>query len=329
METFWRSALDEGEARELRAFLERAPDAHFSQDPAFARIAVAGKRRAAQFFLARERGALVGAAVVLRPRAIGPILAPLASIERGPVCADPSMLARVLPALAKHARRRGIARLAVMPYWAGEAVTHAARALEAAGFRDVQAPDGSHVCTLRFDIRGKTDDQILAGNERKKLRYELRNAERAGVVVRRGGRADFATFETLDRDLASAQGRGVRGVAWFDAVASYLVEDERRGALFVAEHEERPLAAVLALRQGRGAVFYAGASTVAPRPFSKMASPLFAAVRWARDAGCETFDLGGVPMEGDRDPKRASIAQFKRDFAKTPVSLVHEHARWF
>jgi lipid II:glycine glycyltransferase (peptidoglycan interpeptide bridge formation enzyme) len=50
-------------------------------------------------------------------------------------------------------------------------------------------------------------------------------------------------------------------------------------------------------------------------------------VEWARSLGCD-FDLGGVPIEGDTDPKRQSIAQFKRDFAKTRVELIGQHARW-
>jgi len=83
------------------------------------------------------------------------------------------------------------------------------------------------------------------------------------------------------------------------------------------------------LRHANMAVYVAGASILEARPFSKTALPLVAAARWARDAGCDTFDLGGVPMQGDTDEKRIAIAQFKRDFAKTPVRLVHEHARWF
>jgi hypothetical protein len=60
-----------------------------------------------------------------------------------------------------------------------------------------------------------------------------------------------------------------------------------------------------------------------------MALPMMEAVRWGRDNGCRVFDMGGIPMDGDTDEKRASIAQFKFDFAKTRVPLVRAHARWF
>ena len=70
-----------------------------------------------------------------------------------------------------------------------------------------------------------------------------------------------------------------------------------------------------------------GASDPAPARFSKMLPCLVAAIRWCRDLAC-AFDLGGIPMEGDTDPKRAAIAQFKRDFSQTRVALVAQHARW-
>jgi lipid II:glycine glycyltransferase (peptidoglycan interpeptide bridge formation enzyme) len=59
-----------------------------------------------------------------------------------------------------------------------------------------------------------------------------------------------------------------------------------------------------------------------------MVPAMAAAIRWAHAEGCDAFDMGGIPLEGDADEKRRSIAQFKLDFAKTPVSLVGEHARW-
>jgi lipid II:glycine glycyltransferase (peptidoglycan interpeptide bridge formation enzyme) len=87
------------------------------------------------------------------------------------------------------------------------------------------------------------------------------------------------------------------------------------------------VAAALVIRHGRLVTYAFGASHPAPSRFSKMVPSLVAAIRWCRDLGCD-FDLGGIPMEGDSDPKRASIAQFKRDFAETRVTLVSQHARW-
>jgi lipid II:glycine glycyltransferase (peptidoglycan interpeptide bridge formation enzyme) len=327
--TAWERELEGGDARDYESFVQSAAGAHYTQTAAWAKIAVAGRPRVARFFLARSAGRVIGAAIVLRPRALGPLLTPVAIIERGPVCADPADLAKVLPALVRAARRRGVARLVVMPYWAGARAAEAEVALAGAGFRDVQQLDGAHVSTLRLEVAGKDDAALLAGSDRKKLRYELKNAERAGATVRRASMTEMATLAHLDAQLADSQGKAKRKNAWFAAVAAYITADEARGALFICEHEGAPVSAVLALRHAGVAVYSAGASILDARPFSKMALPLLAAARWARDAGCDVLDLGGIPMEGDADPKRIAIAQFKRDFSKAPVRLVREHARWF
>jgi lipid II:glycine glycyltransferase (peptidoglycan interpeptide bridge formation enzyme) len=138
-----------------------------------------------------------------------------------------------------------------------------------------------------------------------------------------------AKLEALHRELMRGQGRSAKPRAWFEALAANVLSKRKRGALFVCTHEAETIAALFASRHGELATFVLGATSSAPRPFSKMALPMMEAVRWARDEGCATFDLGGIPMDGDTDEKRAQIAQFKFDFAKEKVPLVREHARFF
>ena len=97
--------------------------------------------------------------------------------------------------------------------------------------------------------------------------------------------------------------------------------------LFFTEHESETVAGALTIRHGRLVTLYLAASARAPRKFSKMVTCLVAAVAWAQRIGCD-FDLGGVPMTGDTDEKRLSIAQFKRDFSTARLDLIGEHARW-
>ncbi|MDB4993360.1 MAG: tRNA-dependent lipid II--amino acid ligase [Myxococcaceae bacterium] len=324
MEVLYRESLTGSDATDFDRFVDTARSGHAFQTRAWAKVATADRSRTARFFLARE-GAVVGAAVVLRPRA-GVLVAPTAVVERGPVCAAPTDLGRVLRALAHATRARGVVRLTAMPYWSGVDARCAEAELASARFRSVQRADGAHVVTLRIDIGGKSDEQLLAGGEREALRRKLRHASGAGAVARRGTSADLAILAKLDAERMGAQGKRRKPRAWFDAVAREILPT--RGAVFVCEHARAPIASLLVLRHGHVATFVLGASTLASRPFSKMALPLLEAMRWARDGGCTQFDLGGVPMEGDVDPKRLNIAQFKSDFARTRVHLAGEHARW-
>jgi hypothetical protein len=127
--------------------------------------------------------------------------------------------------------------------------------------------------------------------------------------------------------MMAAQGRGVRGAPHDEALWSDLVAAGDRGALFVCEHEGRVVATVVALRDRRVAVYAHGATTLAPSRISKSLPPLLAAIAWARERGCRSFDLGGVPGADDLDAKRRRIAHLKLDFTRTKVRLVREHAR--
>jgi hypothetical protein len=98
--------------------------------------------------------------------------------------------------------------------------------------------------------------------------------------------------------------------------------------MHVCEYQGRVVAACVTLRHGPLATYAWGSSVTEKLPFSKATLPLVASILWARDQGCDAFDLGGIPAEGDTDPKRTAIATFKLDFAKERVPLARQHARW-
>lgn len=324
VEGTWKRALSSAEADEYTRFVDEAGGGAYVQARQWADAAVAGRRFAVEWFLARAHGRLVGAALVLRPRAVGPLLLPAAVIERGPVTARTEDLADVLGALRREALRRGIVRLEVMPYWADAAADDAERILARAGFRCVQEHDGAHARTLRVDLSGES---LFAGKDGESLRRKIRQAEKAGAVARQGGVSDLRALERLHVELMTQQGKHAKPRAYFDALAP-IVADGTRGALFLCEHDGEVVSALYASRHGRVATFVIGASDGSKRTFSKMVPAMVAAIRWAKGAGCEAFDLGGIPLEGDADEKRRSISQFKLDFSKAPVRLARAHARW-
>ena len=113
----WTRHLTERDGRDFDAFVERAPVGHFAQTRRWAPVACAGRPFRSSYAVVRDgAGEVVGAAHVLRAQIAGLPL-PYAVIERGPVVADAAMFGPVLSRLTRAARWRGIARLAVMPYW--------------------------------------------------------------------------------------------------------------------------------------------------------------------------------------------------------------------
>jgi lipid II:glycine glycyltransferase (peptidoglycan interpeptide bridge formation enzyme) len=325
MRASWSPWLSRDDADAYDAFVARSPAGHPSQTRAWAEVARAGHPLSTRFVTVLDGKRLVGAALVVRPRVAG-VPIPWASIERGPVVDDPGALGPCLTAIEGAARARGVLRLDAMPYWADALAGRAETELGRLGYRDVQRADGPHARTLRVAL-ARDEDALLAGPSLGQVRWRAGQAAKAGAVARRGTAADWRVVEVLHSTLMRSQRMRARGATWWTALEAFL-RDEARGALFVCEHRGRVVSASVVLRHGALATYAWGASAPEPLPFTKAVPALVAAMRWARESGCAAFDLGGIPLEGDTDPKRAAIATLKYDFDRRPVRLVRRHARW-
>lgn len=326
-ETVCLAKLSGTDADAYDSFIAAARGAHYSQTRDWAKVLVAGKPFKPMFFLARRAGAVVGAGLLLRTRVGGVLTLPAAQMERGPVCDNPEDLPYVLNALRRAARRRGIVRLSVMPYWMDDAKPRVEEILREDGFTDRQAFNGRHARTLRLNLTALDASEPFATASLAKVRREIRRAERAGATTRLGGRDDLPAFCQMHEELLRLAGKSMPPIGWYDALAEYFVTG--RGAMFVCEHGERAVSAIFVACHAGVATYIMGASSGEVLRFPKMVLPLGAAIVWAKREGATVFDFGGIPMIGDQDAKRASVAEFKYSFSHDEIALVHEHVRWF
>jgi vancomycin resistance protein VanK len=322
----WTLRLEGEDARDYDAFVARSPSAHAMQTRAWARVAEASGPVSTSFVVVRDGPRVVATALVRRP-CVARVALPWASIDRGPVVAEPGLLGDATRAMAGALRARGVLRLRLMPYWTEGDAVRAEEALRTSGWKDAQHPSGAHAVTLRLPLTGKTDAEIFAGGAREQLRRRVTQAARAGAVGRRGEPRDWARLRELHGDLMHNQGRSDKSERWWSELQRFA-SDDAQGALFACDFANRTVSVAAVLRNGSVAAYAWGASVSERLPFSKAVPCFVAAIRWARDAGCSAFDLGGVPPAGDLDPKRAAIATFKHLFDRTPVRLVREHAGW-
>lgn len=296
----WAATLDAGDAAAYDRVVETG---HFLQSRAAAKLVSAGRARAVRHILVRADGEPIGAAQLSR-------LGPLAWIERGPVAA-PDALPTVLAAIERAARRRAVAWLEISPYL-DERVS---AQLRDRGYRVEGGFAGLHRLTGRLAV-GHSDDELLSGSARAKLRTEVRRAIRHGAV----------TDDSVADGPALLARLAGRPATWARAVA----ELTRGGncTVVVARDGNGPVGAVLVCAHGGLATYLAGAAIADSRPYGKLLLPLVRAIGWARARGIAMFDVGGLPAHGDDDPKRAAIAKFKEIFACEPVALVAPHRRW-
>jgi len=84
--------------------------------------------------------------------------------------------------------------------------------------------------------------------------------------------------------------------------------------VYVARHEGEALAAVMVARFDGRAYYLFGGSTQVKRNLMPTYAVQWAAIRAAAAAGCATYDLWGVPPDGDPKHPWAGLWQFKTGF---------------
>ena len=214
----------------------------------------------------------------------------LAYVPRGP-----KPTAAQLEALSTAARRRGAFMLKLEPDI--EESPEAAADLRALGLQ----PSAHTIQPRRsivIDLAGSADD-VLA-RMKQKTRYNIRLAEKKGVLVRLGTATDLAAFNALMHETGSRDGFGVHAPEYYTA-AFELFAPPGQAALALAEFEGRLLAAVMAFAVDGKAWYLYGASSDHER--QRMAPYLaqWAAIEWAREQGALTYDLWGVPDADEAD----------------------------
>jgi peptidoglycan pentaglycine glycine transferase (the first glycine) len=144
--------------------------------------------------------------------------------------------------------------------------------------------------TVTIDLQGSEGDWL--GRMKPKTRYNIRLAERKGVVVRPSD--DLASFHRLMLVTGTRDGFGVHSLAYYQR-AFDLFSPDRHCCLLEAEFDGRLLAALMVFTWGRRAWYFYGASSDEER--NRMPTYLlqWEAMRWAARQGCQEYDLWGIP----------------------------------
>ena len=146
--------------------------------------------------------------------------------------------------------------------------------------------------TIIIDIKGN-EEEILA-RMKQKTRYNIRLAEKKGVIVRAW--ADIESFHKMMLITGGRDGFGVHSLEYYQR-AYDLLHPKQMGELLVTEYEGKPLAALFVARNGNRAYYLYGASTDEERNRMPTYMLQWEAMKWARACGCEEYDLWGVPDE--------------------------------
>jgi len=144
--------------------------------------------------------------------------------------------------------------------------------------------------SVHVDLR-RTPEAILAGCT-KGHRADIRRAERQGVAVRDGGPEDTPTFHAIMRATGERASFAVHSADYYRAALALHLP---RARLLIAALDGRPVAAHMVFADAHcGRYLYSGADEAGLKSGANHLLE-WHAITWARELGCERYDLWGVP----------------------------------
>jgi len=177
--------------------------------------------------------------------------------------------------------------------------------------------------TVILDLRG-TEDEILA-RMRQTTRNSVRKAVKSGAEFRVGGAESLEDWHRLYRETAERKGFYFEELPYFETLLSTASGAETHGPADISagSSAEPRFAVITACKDGRllagcvvaafgaqGYYLYAGSSTEMRECMPNYGIQL-EAIRWLKGQGCLSYDLMGVPPNGDPNHSMYGLYTFK------------------
>jgi len=314
-QTGWR-------ARRL-SWEERAP---VPESPALTADVAGAARRDPSTAWAADAAWAVGAMLVRRLSRALPLA--VAYVPKGPLLdwSDEALRLRVIRDLEREARRSGCLFVKIdpdIPLDSPEG-TAVVELLRQRGW----VFSGEQIQYRNTMISDLTPDEPeLLAAMKPKWRYNIRLAERSGVIVRDGGVSDLPVFYAMYAETGRRDGFLVRPFKYYRAIWErflagglahvLLAEVDRAAAGEPASSKPeaaRPVAGLILFRFGPTAWYFYGASTGQHRDLMPNYALQWAAMRWAKAHGCTRYDWWGAPdVLAEGDPMWG-VYRFKQGF---------------
>lgn len=234
-------------------------------------------------------------------------------LPKGPGVATTSQLVHLMPQLAQAGREAGAFMMRIEPELPRS--EDLAATLRAGGMVQVP-PVQPNASTIVMDLSGSIDDVFARIN--KKRRYDIRRAERDGVVAGLAEPTDenLHTMYELWEGVVADHQLALRGEDYYTRFWRTFL-DAGMGALFLAHYEGRAVAGAFAVVLGEKSTYKDGAS-VRDRPVQGASHLLqWRVMEWAHERGAKAHDLCGTPPSDQMDNTEHQyygLGQFKRGF---------------
>jgi lipid II:glycine glycyltransferase (peptidoglycan interpeptide bridge formation enzyme) len=262
----------------------------------------------------------IGVQVLFRKMPRLPVPISIGYVPRGPVHFSEgpgreNLEQALWRAVSAEARKRGAIFLKVEPNVAIDSAA-AKSELDARMARRGFRPSGrlQPARTMVLDI-GQSEDDLLKAMK-PKTRYNIRLAGRRGVQVRRAAtESDLKTFYSLLEVTGTRDEFGVHSFAYYEHLwRVFGPRGDNSSLLLLADHpdeaerEAGPVAALLALKFGREAIYMYGASADRGREHMPNYLLQWEAIKWAKQEGCTAYDFWGIPDPPGEEGEESEVS---------------------
>jgi len=306
--------------------IESLPGAHILQTGEWGQLKSSFNWQPSQYLWRNVDGEPAAGALVLERSVAFPVL-PLQTrvlyVPKGPLLdwEDARLRLQVLGDLSQLARKRGAIFIKIDPdLCLAAGIPGEEGGDEITGGREVKddlISKGWHFSDEQIQFRNsvlidlRPEEATLLANMKQKTRYNIRLAGRKGVVVRMGGEADIDTLYRIYAETSVRDGFVIREKAYYQSLWSTFIRSGMAQPL-IAEVGGDIVAALIVFRFARRAWYMYGMSTQIHR--EKMPNYLlqWEAMKWAKESGCESYDLWGAPDEFIESDPLWGVYRFKR-----------------
>jgi peptidoglycan pentaglycine glycine transferase (the first glycine) len=164
--------------------------------------------------------------------------------------------------------------------------------------------------TVLIDLH-PTEEELLA-RMKQKTRYNIRLAEKKGVILRVGNQQDFDMLYKMYAETSVRDGFVIREEGYYQTVWKLFMDsDEPACEPLIAEVNGEPVAAIFVFYFAERAYYVYGMSRDAHRERMPTYLLQWEAMKRARARGCKVYDLWGAPDVFDDSDSMWGVYRFK------------------
>ena len=174
--------------------------------------------------------------------------------------------------------------------------------------------------TLLVDLSEDLDKLLM--NFEEKTRYNIRLADKKGVVVREDlSEKGINNFYALYKATALRDKFLIHPLKYYQLIREILFE-KGMGTSFIAYYENKPIAAVLIFCFGSRVWYMYGASASEYRNLMPNHLLHWQVINWAKERNYKTYDLWGIPANPVEGHPLWGVYRFKKGFNGKSVKYI-------